>query len=361
MKVVIFCGGYGTRMWPASRKSFPKQFFPLIGKKSFFQLTYSRFRRIFSPKDIFISTEENYVKFIRKQAPSLPRENIIAEPERKDNLGAIGLATAIIHRRFPNEVMIVSWSDHLIRQEEEFLRAVKTAGEYAGKTGLIVSVDEEPRYPSVHHGWVKLGETVDEYNGLRIVRIVEHFEKPDLARAKRFFVDGGYLLNTGYRAWRTDVMLGYFQKYVPQMYAGLVIITGHLGKKNFETYLYREYHKFEKDSIETGIFEKLSADARVTIPVQVGWEDSGTWELFYRALRVNERENVVEGEGLVEHLDSSGNLIIGQKEKMIGIIGLKDIVVVDTKDGLLVCNMKETDKVKKLFKILEKSNPKYVE
>jgi mannose-1-phosphate guanylyltransferase len=361
MKVVIFCGGYGTRMWPASRKSFPKQFYPLIKGKSFFQLTISRFRKIFEPQDIFVSTESKYVTFVKKQASYLPSENIIAEPERRDNLAAIGLVTSIIHKRFPNEVMLISWSDHLIREEDEFLRAFKTAGEYAGESGKIVSVNEKPKYPSVHHGWVKLGKTITEYKGQKIVRIIKHFEKPDLKTAKKFFLDGNYLINTGYRAWRTDVMLGYFKKFAPEIYQGLMKIAGRLGEKDFSEFLAREYHKFPKDSIETGIFEKLPEDAQANIPVQVGWEDSGTWELLYRALRVNEDENVLEGGPILEHLDSSGNLIIGQKGKMIGIIGLKNMVIIDTKDGLLVCDMGKTDKVKELFKILEKSNPKYVE
>jgi mannose-1-phosphate guanylyltransferase len=355
MKVVIFCGGYGTRMWPASRKNFPKQFFPLIKGKSFFQLTIARFRKIFEPEDIFVSTESKYTNFVKKQAPYLPAGNIIAEPERRDNLAAIGLVTAIIHKRFPNEVMLISWSDHLINQEDEFLRAMKIAAEYASKKGIIVSVDEKPKYPSVHQGWVRLGETIEDYKGLKIVKILKHFEKPDLATAKKFFSDGNYLLNTGYRAWRTDIMLGYFKQFAPEIYQGLMRITEHMDA------LASEYHKFPKDSIETGIFEKLSENAQATIPVQVGWEDSGTWELLYRALRVNEDENVLEGGAFLEHLDSRGNLIIGPKEKMIGIIGIKNMVVVDTKDGLLVCDMGETDKVKELFKILEKSNSKYVE
>lgn len=361
MKVVIFCGGFGTRMWPVSRKSYPKQFYPLIGGKSFFQITFSRFRKVFEPDDIYVSTEERYIKYVRKQAPAIPGKNIIAEPERKDNLGAIGLATAIIHKRTPNEVMLISWSDHLIRQEEEFLRAFRTAGEYAGETGLIVSVDEEPKYPNVHCGYVKLGETIDEFKGLRVVGITQHIEKPDLETAKSFLRSGGYLQNTGYRAWRTDVMLGYFEKYAPEMFAGLTVITDHLEDKNFKTYLYREYHQFKKDSIETGIFEKLPQNVRATIPISVGWEDSGTWELIYRALRVNENENVLEGGAVLEHIDSSGNLVFGPKGKLIALIGLRGMVVIDTPDGLLVCDMGKTDKVKELFKVLEKTKPEMVE
>ena len=361
MKIVIFCGGFGTRMWPASRKSFPKQFYPLIGGKSFFQLTYHRFRKVFEPKDIFVSTEEKYVKFVRDQAQSLPRENIIAESERKDNLGAVGLATTVIEERFPKEVMMVSWSDHLFSREADFLRVVVAAGKYAQDSGLIVSVDEEPKYPSVHQGWVKLGETIDEFRGHRIVRILKHIEKPDEETAKRLFRSGGYLLNTGYRAWRTDVMLSYYKEYVPEMYAGLMRIKDALGKKNEQTVLRGEYHNFEKNSVETGIFEKMPQDKRVTIPVNVGWEDAGTWELFYKALVTATRETVIEGEIETELLDAQENLIIGQKGKMVSVIGLSNIVVIDTPDALLVCRMDESNRVKEIFTTLEKKNPKFIE
>ena len=360
MKIVIFCGGYGTRMWPASRKSFPKQFYPLVGGKSFFQITYERFRKAFAAPDIFISTERIYEHFIKKQEKEIPKANIIVEPERKDNMAAIGLVTALLNKKFPNEVMFISWSDHLIHQEDEFLRKVKLAGEYALETGQIVSIDEKPKYPSVHHGWVKVGHAHDNYHGVEILPIVQHFEKPDTLSAKKFFQSASYLINTGYRAWRTDTMLTFYQKYAPEMYAGLLEIINHTGNKNFETFLYREYHRFEKESVENGIFEKLPEGVRVTIPSDVGWEDSGTWQLFYRALRINGVENVLEGGALLEHLDSDGNLVIAPRGKMVGLIGIRNSVVIDTPDGLLVCSMEETDKVKELFKLLEEHYPEFV-
>lgn len=361
MKVVIFCGGYGTRMWPASRKSYPKQFYPLISGKSFFRLTYERFRMEFKPSDILVSTEYKYTRFVREQAPEIPRKNIIAEPERKDNLGAVGLATATVEKYFPGEVMLVSWSDHLISREVDFLKAVKSAGEYAKDTGLIVSVDEEPKYPSIHQGWVKLGESIDEFRGHNIVKILQHFEKPDEETAKRYFRSGGFLLNTGYRAWRTDIMLGYYEKYVPEMYKGLKKIMESIGTKNEKTVLFQEYHKFEKESVEIGIFEKLPGDKRVTIPVNVGWEDAGTWELFYKALITQKRQTVIEGEVDTEFIDAQRNLVIGDKGNMIAIIGLSDIAVIDTHDALLVCKMDDTAKVKEIFTALEKKKSKFVE
>ncbi len=351
-------------MWPASRKSFPKQFYPLIQGKSFFELTYRRFRKMFKPSEIFVSTEERYVKLIKKQAPEIPPGNIISEPERKDNLAAVGLVTAILEKKFPGEVMIVSWSDQLIDNEEAFLKAIKVAGEYAGETGLIVSVDHKPTYPSIHNGWAKMGEAIDEYKGFPIVRITKHIEKPEEAEAKRFFISEKYLINTGYRAWKTDVMLQYYRQFVPDMHEGLLKITEGLSKTYSSTVLYREYHKFIKDSVEKSIFEKMPEDKRVTIPAEFGWRDAGTWELFYKSLKGylgKDTETVVEGEVRVEAIDSDRNLIIGQNKKMIVTIGISGLAVIDTPDALLICRMDRSSEVKEVFQKLEKENPELVE
>lgn len=361
MKIVIFCGGYGTRMWPVSRKSYPKQFAPLVKGRSFFQLTVSRFKKVFSPEDILVSTEQMYIPFVRRQAPEIPRANIIAEPERKDNLAAVGLATAIVHKRFANEVMLVSWSDHFISKEMVFLNAVVAAGEYAENHDLIVSVDEKPSYPSIHNGWIKLGKTLGKINGHRIVQIIRHVEKPKISLAKRLYTSGRWLINTGYRAWKTGIMLSYYKEYVPQMYDGLMRISESFGTQNWDKVLKSEYHKFQKDSVEYGIFEKLPKDKRATIPVKMGWEDAGTWELFYKAMVTTQETTVVEGGADTEFIDSDNNLIIGQKGKIISVIGLTDVVIVDTSDALLVSRISSTDKVKEIFKRLEKIKKEYVE
>ncbi len=360
MKVVIFCGGFGTRMWPVSRKSYPKQFYPMIGRRSFFQITYKRFRKEFKPSDIFISTEARYIHFVRKQAPEIPIENIIAEPERKDNLAAVGLVTAIIDKRFPGEVMLAAWSDHVITDEKKFLEAVKVAGDYAKETGMIVSINERPKYPATQNEWVRLGETIDEVKGFRMVKILETIKRPELKVAKKMFMSDSYVLNTGYRAWRCDVMLSYFKEYQPDMYKGLIKISDSFGKRLWKTELYREYHKFIKDSIEFGLFVKLPEDKSVTIPADFGWKDTGTWDFFYQTFANGQGSNVIEGSE-AEFMDSDRNLIIGPDGKMIAVIGLSDIAVIDTTDGLLVCSLSSTSKVKDLFGILEKRESKYVD
>lgn len=361
MKIVIFCGGFGTRMWPASRKSNPKQFYPLIGGKSFFQLTVSRFTKVFSPEDIIVSTEQNYIEFVKSQAPEIPVENIIAEPERKDNLAAIGLATAIVQKRFPGEVMMASWSDHFIGDEDEFLKAVKAASDYAKESGLVVSVNEKPTYPSISNEWVKTGNEIKTVDGYSILAIEQTIKRPDLETAKQLFSSEGYLINTGYRAWRSDVMLEYYREFQPLMYEGLSRIAESYGTDLWNDTLKTEYSKFIKESVEFGIFVNLSSDKSATIASNFGWKDAGTWEFFYKALDKDALGNVTEGGVLTTVIDSQNNLIIGTKGKVVSIIGLSGIAVVETEDGVLVTKLENSDKVKEVFGVLEKEHPEFVE
>lgn len=362
MKIVIFCGGRGTRLWPVSRKSVPKPFIKIVKGKSFFQITYARYRKVYNPEEIFISTEDRYVPFIRKQAPEVPRRNIISEPERKDLLAACGLATAIVNKYFPGEAVLISWAKHLISKESVFLDAIAAASQYAVKTGLIVSVDSKPIGPSVHQGWVKLGRTYETVNGFKIKAIERHVEKPKKHIAEKLYASGDWLINTGYRVWKTDQMLKYYKKFQPAMYDGLQKIARAWGTKKQEEVLKKEYHKFKKDSIEYGIFEKLPSNVRATIAADMGWEDIGiTWELFYESLITLKQKTVIEGGADTQFIDSKNNLIIGPKGKMIAVIGLSKIAVVDTDDGLLVCRLDKAQKVKDLYKKLERYYEEYTE
>lgn len=364
MKVVIFCGGYGTRMWPASRKSYPKQFFPIVKGKSFFQTTVSRFKKGFKPQDILVSTEERYVKIIREQAPDIPLKNIISEPERRDTLGAVGLIAALVERRFPGEVMFFSWSDHFVRDEKKFIKIVKAAAEYTKETGRPVSVNEKPTFPSIHNGWIEQDKLATKHKGYSLHEIKRFIEKPDLKTAKKFLkANHKYFIHTGYGAWRADQMLSYYEKIRPEEYKGLVKIMEAWGTKSFKPTLKREYHKFEKVSVDFGLFEKLPSDLRLNIPMHVGWEDAGTWQLFYDAMLEKGEDTVVEGSSEILQLNAFKNLVVGEstKKKIITIVGLKNIAVIDTDDALLVCDLDSTQDVKKVFKELEKDKPKYIE
>lgn len=361
MKIVIFAGGFGTRMWPASRKSYPKQFYPVLKGRSFFQITVDRFSKAFAPDDIWVSTEQRYVDFVKEQAPKLAHENIIAEPERRDNLGAIGLVAATIEARFPKEVIFFSWSDHFIDDETLFVKAVKQAGKVAAETGRPVSVDQEPTFPSVHNGWLKLGKKVEQGDKLEMFEIVKHIEKPNLQTARKLYRSKDYLIHTGYGGWRSDVLMNYYKKYAPKVYKGLINITNRLGKNDYQKVLKDEYHKFERTSVDIGLFEHIPSRERLTIPVEMGWRDAGTWQLLYEALAKNSEENVLTGNGDMESIDSEGNLVMVPYGKLVALIGVSNLAIIDTPEGLLVSSLDKTKNVKQIFENLESKKSKYVE
>ncbi len=348
-------------MWPTSTKSFPKQFRPIVKGKSFLRHTYERFAKLYKPNDILISTEIRYRSFIEKIIPEIPAENVILEPERRDNLGAIGLVSAIIEKRYPGEVMFFSWADHFIGKVDSFLKAVNSACEYTKKYGTSISLNEKPTFPSVHNGWIEYGEKVGEEGEFPVYKVIRQIEKPDENTAKGFMKAGNYLIHTGYASWRSDLMMSYFKEYAPKVYEGLLKIMSSLGTEAQEKVIKEEYSKFEKVSIDYGLYEKMPKDLRVTIATETEWEDAGTWQLFYDAMKEEGSEDVVEGEVKTKFIDSSGNLIIGEGDKMIAIVGLKNVAVIDTHGALLVSSMESTAKVKDLFKKLEEENPEFVD
>lgn len=308
-----------------------------------------------------ISTEEKYLRFIHEQAPEVPKKNVIGEPERKDTLGAVGLVAAVANKLYPGEVIFFSWSDHFIGEPEKFLDVVRAAGEFTAKTGRPASLDEKPTFPSTANGWRKVGKKVAVQGGYSAFEIEEHKEKPDLATAKKYFANPKWLIHTGYGAWQANLLLDYYKQHRPKEYEGLAKIAEAWNTESQEKVLKEEYHKFEKLSVEYGLYEKLPHNLRVTFPMSVGWEDAGTWKLFYDAMIEKGEKNVLEGGVEAEFLDSQGNLIVGRHDKLFAIVGLENLVVADTDDAVLICPMDKTERVKELFGILEKKKPRYVE
>lgn len=355
VRVVIFCGGYGTRMWPMSRHNLPKQFQPILGNKSFFQKTVNRVKLGFAPQDIYFSVPQEQVKFIKAQIPEIPEKNIIAEPERRDTLGAVAYATAFLDHHFPNSLMAVVWgADHIVRKEKKFIRLLQLAARICQKEAVLAKVDAKPTYPSTVNGWIKVGKLVGKIGGCSIYEFLKHIEKPKLEKAKRMYASSKCFINTGYFVWRTSTMLKFYKKYAPDCYSHIEKIKKAIGKKNEKEVLKKEYRQIEKTSIDYGLFEKLPPGSQLVIPSDFGWYDSGTWGLLYEALAIGQRQNITKGE--VEFIDAKGNLVFIPKKKIAAIIGVENLVVIDTEDGLLVCERGRAKDVKKFVNLLKEKN-----
>lgn len=350
-KVLIMCGGQGTRMWPISNLKHPKQFEGLLGNKSMFRQTVDRVLKGFAPQDIYISTSVQFGQFLQEQAQEIPQENFILEPSMRDNLGAIGLAASVIHHRHPNSVMVILWgADHIVQNQAAFLSAIKAAAKLAFSHNLIVHIDTPPSYPSVHNGWIKIGKQVKSIKEYKVFEFIRQVEKPNESTAKEFFKSKDYLIHVGYMATRPVLLLQYYQQYAPDTYKILEKIQPSIDQPNFNAVLKKEYPKLEKISVDYGLFEKLPPKAQWELPVDMGWIDVGTWELLYHGLPKDKHGNVVIGKAKL--LDCADCLVISKDEATVGVIGLREMIVIDTEEGLLVCPLNQAPKVKQLYQQL---------
>jgi mannose-1-phosphate guanylyltransferase len=347
LQVVILAGGTGTRLWPLSRERQPKQFQKLVGKNTLFQEAIKRARLVAQPENIFVATNEKFVPFVRKQAPKIPKKNILAEPAFRDTATCLGYAATVLESRNPGGVMAVLYADHLIQDPRELARKLKAAAEVAAG-GQLAIIEVKSLYPATQLGWVKIGKKLTEIRGEEVFRFQGFKEKPDLKKALEFHRSGSYLWNTGLYVWRTDTLLAKYKSHLPATARHLAKIGQNLGNAKIVA---TEYAACEKISVDYGIMERVAKSEVAILPASLGWSDVGTWASLKDELSATE-ENLVEGQHL--GIETSGCFIRGNKKKLIATVGLKDFVIVDTPDALLICPKSEAGNVKKLVEKLPK-------
>ena len=354
-KIVLFCGGTGTRMWPASRRDKPKQFQPLVGKNSMFQQALARIKKGFSIKDVFVITGRQYVGLVADQEPSLPLENIIIEPEMRDTLAAVGYAAAVLDKKFKNPIVASLWAaDHLVKNDMEFIKALKAAFDYSKGTGKIVSIDVNPTYPNTHVGYIKIGKMIKKLDGLAVFEYVKQIEKPDLKEAKKFLQSWAYLWHAGYKIWPAKKMLDLYQKHAPEVFAGLSKIQKAWDSDEQGKIVKKIYPTFEKISVDFALFEKIDPKEIVVLSADLGWSDIGAWNILKDELSPNAKDNVIQGD--VFDIDSRDCLIYANSEgKVVATIGLESLIIVDTPDALLVSQKERISEVKKIIDKLKEA------
>lgn len=357
MKIIIFCGGSGTRMWPMSRKQTPKQFQPLISSRTLFQQTIDRLLLGFSLEDIYVSTGEIYRNEIIKEYPDLPKKNIIVEPEQRDTLACVGYAVSIVNELHPESVVFTMWSDHYIKEEKEFIAALKVAAKMAEEDNVIVNIDAKPTFPNVNLGYMEIGKMIKEIDGFPIYEFMRQIEKPPLEKAKQYARSYKYLWHTGYSVFRTQLMLNLYKKHVPEVFNLLQNLL--INRKNHKK-VENLYHQIPKTSIDLGIYEKLQGEKIVEIPADLGWNDVGAWNVLKDELAVNGKALVVKGKNVdIGSIDCLIYELNGNK--IIATIGCENLIIVDTPDALLVASKFKSQEVKKIVeKLKEDKEEKYL-
>jgi mannose-1-phosphate guanylyltransferase len=349
MKLVIMAGGKGTRLWPVSRAGKPKQFQCLTGDKTMLQETYLRLRQIAEPEDIFVATNQEYVGEVEKEMLEFPKENIIAEPIGRNTAPSIALAAAIIAAKDGNEIMGVFPADHFIENPEVLLNAIQKGKEFLEKNDqYLLTFGITPSAPETGYGYIKKDGDLEKIGDVQIFKAEKFVEKPNYETAQKYLEAGDYFWNSGMFLWKTKTIIEKFKKYVPDDYDRLMKIKDSVKDGSYAEFLEKEFPEMDKNSIDYAILENEPDVA--LIPLDMQWSDVGSWTALKDTLISNNRENFVRG----EHINfDSENLLVYGSDKLITTIGVKDLIIVDTADAILICDRNKSQLVSDVVKKLE--------
>lgn len=351
---LIMAGGKGERFWPRSRVSLPKQFLSLTDDgKTMIQLTVERISPLVNIEDVYIATNKNYKELVKQQLPGIPEENILCEPVGRNTAPCIGLGAAHVAKKYDDATMIVLASDHLIKNNEIFTETFTQACEVAEKGENLVTIGITPNYPETGYGYIKYDQNTKEGSAYAVEKFVE---KPVLEVAKEYLADGHYLWNSGMFVWKVSTILNNFKKLLPESYAALMKIKESVGTADEEAVLNKEFMNLEAESVDYAIMEK--ADNIYIIPGNFGWDDIGSWLAVGRIKKTDDDNNVVNGNVVTVN---TKNCVIEGADKLIATVGLRDMVVVDTKDATLISTKENAGEIKKvLAKLRETGKNQYL-
>ena len=352
----IMAGGSGERFWPLSTKEKPKQLLKLVSDKSMIRETVDRILPMIPAEGIFIGTNIIQAPAVKKELPFLPEENIIIEPAFKDTAAAIGYGATYIkeHLKENGELtMVVLASDHLIKNEDNFRKRIETAVNSAKKDGTIVTLGIKPTKPETGYGYIEVdGEC---YIG-EPAKVRRFWEKPNVERAEKYVDAGNYLWNSGMFIFEIQTILDTMKKYMPKHHKTLMDIreiirsSDRVIDENIQNIIKEKFETFEKMSIDFGIMEK--ADNIKVIPVDFGWNDIGSFPSLEEVFDKNENGTICKEANLIE-VNSKNNIILGNGKRLIATVGIKNTIIVETENAILVCHKEEAQNIKKILKSVE--------
>lgn len=350
MKIIIFAGGTGKRFWPLSRKKSPKQFLPIIDHKPMLQMKYDYLRLGFAPEDIYVSTGIQYEQEVASILPELPPDHFIFEPSMRDTGPAVVYATAYVHRRHPDEVVSIQWSDHYIQEPNIFIEALNEAERIVQETGKTVNIAEPARFPSELLGYIKIGKKIQaiSQSNLVLCEFEQFVEKPTQAVAKEYLQSGDYAWNLGYFVTTPSTIFNKYQLFAPQMYDYIL----RLQNNNFDQATIEMYRELPKTAFDYIFAENLNPDEAYVLKTKMGWSDLGAWNQLKEALQTTIQANVTKGNQI--DLNSKNCLIYNfDDQKLVTTLNLRDLIVVNTKDVIAIFPQEDNGKIKKLLELVE--------
>ncbi len=344
MIALIMAGGIGTRFWPLSRRTNPKQFLNIISEDSMLQMTVKRLQPKIKIEDIYIVTANSQVELTGKHLPCLPQENIIIEPFGMNTAPCIALSAQYLARKYnKNEKMIVLPADHLIANRDDFLASLELGSHSADKDNLV-TFGIKPDYPATGYGYIEAGKKIDEQRSF----VKQFKEKPDIKTAEQFLSSGNFFWNSGMFMWKIETILDAYKKYLPKVAQILEKINAKWNEDGLLADISSEYKLMPKIPVDIGIMEQ--AEKRVVIPVDYGWSDVGSWKALYDISEKDKNNNVINCEN--EIINSNNNYV--NSKKFVALIGIDNLVVVESDNALLIASKDRSEDVKKIVEKLKK-------
>lgn len=337
---LIMAGGAGTRFWPWSTDSLPKQFLQFLGERSLLQESYARVRDLSSPDRILVLTHENYRGLVAQQLPELPQENIVCEPSRRDTAAAAALGALTVARRFGNPVVVTLTSDHWIQPLQRFHLAMNEAIWGAASAPCLYTLGIKPTYPATGFGYLQLGEAVAQGRALPHRQLLQFKEKPPLEVAEQYLASGNYLWNSGMFAWQNEVILNQFRRHLPAHLEHLApAVDGR-------TPLAEAFNALQKISVDFAILERAE-DVRCVEP-DFEWGDLGGWLALQPFLAAGSDGNSARGRCYAH--DAENNLVVcADPDETVALLGVSNLVVVRVGRRTLVIPRERTEEIKALL------------
>lgn len=341
---IIMAGGIGSRFWPLSRTSKPKQFIDILGTgKTLLQQTYIRMSRICPIENITIVTSQIYKDIVLEQLPEISEDQVLLEPMRRNTAPCIAFANYKIYQKNPNAVVVVAPSDHLILNEDKFVETINGVIDFAVKKEALLTLGIKPNRPETGYGYIQVGSSADKHTP-NLKKVKTFTEKPNLELAKVFVDSGEFFWNSGIFVWSLNSIIKAFEKHLPEVNGLFKDISAKFGTSEERVAVESAYSECRNVSIDYGIMEK--ADNVYVICSEFGWSDLGTWGSLYTHSNKDINQNAVNGKNVMLY-DSKNTLVNVPDNKLVILQGLDDYIVVESDDIILICRMKDEQEIKK--------------
>lgn len=344
---LIMAGGKGTRFWPLSTEEKPKQFLNLLGRETMIQMTVNRVKPIIPIERIFVCTVSSYVELVKEQLPELPEENIIVEPEGRNTAPCIALSSMIINRKYNDAAIAVLPSDHLIKDEEKFRNIILDCNEFLdiNETALI-TIGMKPDRPETGYGYIRYDKKSFELKEDKFIKVDKFVEKPDLEMAENYLKEGNYLWNGGMFIWKASNIINQIREYCPDIYEPLKDIQT-AEEASLSDLVKERYSDTKAISIDYAVLEK--SNEIYVLPADIGWDDIGTWKSVERYKKKDDFNNIIEGNARV--IESKSNIALNSGKRIV-LIGIKDVMALQTEDSIYIVNKDKMENLREYKNII---------